>query len=212
MNKLLLWSFLWLAPAVHSEILYKTDFTRAEPGKVPEELQVLEGAFTVHEDQGNRFLELPGAPVDAFTVLFGPAESSNVVVTARIQATARGRRSPTFGVGLNGVAGYRLQVSPAKNAIELYKDRELKATTPYEWKSGQWFHCRLQLRNRNQGWTLEGKVWPEGTPEPERSMIAFDENEEPLPGRASIFGNPFSGTPIRFDDLIVTRPDGVRPH
>ena len=65
MNKLLLWSFLWLAPAVHSEILYKTDFTRAEPGKVPEEMQVLEGAFTVHEDQGNRFLELPGARFSA---------------------------------------------------------------------------------------------------------------------------------------------------
>jgi hypothetical protein len=48
---------------------------------------------------------------------------------------------------------------------------------------------------------VEGKVWQASSPEPPSWMISFDENEEPVAGRAAVWGNPFSGTPIRFDDL-----------
>ena len=78
----------------------------------------------VKEENGNKFLELPGSPLDSFAVQFGPTESSDIAVSARINGTSKGRRYPTFGVGLNGVAGHRLQVSPAKKLLELYKDQE----------------------------------------------------------------------------------------
>ena len=35
--------------------------------------------------------------------------------------------------------------------------------------------------------------------------IFFDEKEEPTPGKASILGSPFAGTPIWFDDLRVEK-------
>jgi hypothetical protein len=54
-------------------------------------------------------------------VLFGPTETADVQVSARIHGTGKGRRYPTFGVGLSGVGGYRLQVSPAKKLVELYR-------------------------------------------------------------------------------------------
>jgi len=34
-------------------------------------------------------------------------------------------------------------------------------------------------------------------------MIPAEETEPPQPGRASIFGSPFAGTPIQFDDLSL---------
>jgi hypothetical protein len=34
-------------------------------------------------------------------------------------------------------------------------------------------------------------------------MIAVEENQEPSSGRAGVWGMPFSGQPIRFDDLTV---------
>ena len=44
----------------------------------------------------------------------------------------------------------------------------------------------------------------QGTPEPEKWTLTFAEKSEPTAGRASIWGNPFAGTPIDFDDLVVT--------
>src|SRR3954464_13597773 len=95
--------------------LYQNDFEKAEVGKLPADFLVLDGGFTVKEESGNKFLELPGSPLDSYAVQFGPTESTNCPVSARINAAAKGRRFPVFGVGLNGVAGYKLQVSPAKD-------------------------------------------------------------------------------------------------
>ena len=185
--------------------LYKNDFEKNEVGQVPQDFLVLDGAFSVKEENGNRFLELPGAPVDSFAVQFGPAETDNIAISARIRSAAKGRRYPSFGVGLNGVAGYKLQVSPAKKMLELYKDQELKQTLPYDWKSGQWTQLRLQVRKiKESEWKIDGKVWIEGNPEPKEWMIAANETEAPASGRASVFGSPFSGTPIQFDDFVVS--------
>jgi len=188
-----------------SKPFYENNFEKAEVGKVPPDFLVLDGAFSVKEESGNKFLELPGAPLDSFAVLFGPTESSNVVVSVTISGTAKGRRYPTFGVGLNGAAGYKLQVSPAKNRLELYKDQQLKGSVGYEWKSDGWTILRLQVRSAKAGeWKIEGKAWQKDETEPANWMLAFLENKEPPAGRASVFGSPFAGTPIRFDDLVVS--------
>jgi hypothetical protein len=186
------------------DLPYSQDFEKESVGKVPADFLVLDGAFTVKEESGNKFLELPGAPLDTFAVQFGPAEADNISVAASIKAAAKGRRYPVFGVGLNGVSGYRLQVSAAKNALQLYQDQTLKATAAYEWKSGTWTSLRLQVRRIGDGsWKIEGRAWTKGTKEPADWMIAAEEKEQPLAGRASVFGSPFSGTPIQFDDFKV---------
>jgi len=185
---------------------YQQDFEKAEVGKVPADFLVLDGGFVVKEGHGNKFLELPGAPLETFAVQFGPAETDNLSVSAFINGSAKGRRFPVFGVGLNGVAGYKLQVSPAKKALEIYKDQDLKATIAYDWKSGAWLNLRLQVKNAGSGaWKIEGKVWPKGGAEPSAWMISVDEKEPPQPGRASVYGSPFAGTPIQFDDFKVER-------
>lgn len=188
--------------ATGAKILYGNDFEKAELDKVPSEFLVLDGGFAVKQEGTNKFLELPGAPLETFGFLFGPTSESDVVVTAKMRGTAKGRRLPTFALGLNGVSGYRLQVSPAKKALELFKGDEPVATVPFEEKLGAWMKLRLQLVTVGEsGWKVEGKVWLENSSEPEKAQIVFAEKTKPIPGRASVWGSPYSGTPIQFDDL-----------
>src|SRR5438128_8851958 len=102
--------------AQQAKPLYQNDFEQAALDKVPADFLVLDGGFAVKEEGGNKFLELPGAPLDTYAVQFGPTETSGITVSGRINGAAKGRRYPTFGVGSNGVAGYKLQISPAKKS------------------------------------------------------------------------------------------------
>jgi hypothetical protein len=189
--------------------LYENDFEKSAVGKVPEEMLVLDGGFAVKEENGNKVLELPGDPLDTFGVLFGPTESSNAVVSAKVLGTSKGRRFPTFGIGANGVGGYRLQVSPGKKLLELYKGDEAVKSVAYEWKSGEWTELRLQVSKVKDGeFKIEGKVWTKGGEEPKAWMVSHDDSSPAAAGRTSIWGSPYAGTPIQFDDLLVTRSEG----
>lgn len=189
-----------------NKVLYENNFQNAEIGKTPDDFLVLDGVFTVKAEGTNRFLELPGAPLDTFGFLFGPTEKVDLEVCARIRGTSKGRRAPTFGVGLNGQEGYKLQVSPAKKMLELYKADELIGSVGFEWKSGQWTKLKLAVvRGGPRSWFVEGKAWPEGTKEPQSAMIISEQKFEPPAGRASIWGQPYSTTPIQFDDLMVRK-------
>lgn len=187
------------------ELVYQNDFEKAELDQVPEDLLVLDGGFAVKQENDNKFLELPGDPLDTYGVLFGPSEKDGIAASARVFGTAKGRRYPTFAVGLNGVGGYRAKVSPGKKALELFRGDTFKASVPYQWQPGTWTRLRLQVRKTSAGTVIEAKAWPDGKAEPADWMISTTETEELPAGRASVFGSPFSGTPIRYDDLAVTR-------
>ncbi len=192
--------------AATSAALYTADFEKSSPGKLPDDFLVLDGAFEIKEDGGNKFIELPGAPLDTFGLLFGPAQTNDIAVSARIEGSVKGRRYPVFGVGLNGVGGYKMLLAPAKGELELFKGEERVASAKFEWKSGAWTHLRLQLRKAGASeWRVEGRTWATGAAEPKEWMISFVEKAEPVAGRASIWGSPFSGQPIRFDDLAIRR-------
>ena len=188
-----------------AKILYENNFEKAAVGQAPEDFLVLDGEFAVREGEGNKYLELPGAPLDTFGVLFGPTTNAGVCVSARIYGTAKGRRYPQFAVGLDGQNGYKLKVSPAKDAVEIYKGDDSVASVPFHWKSGTWTMFKLQIRQTNgPAWKIEGKVWPQTEAEPKEWTIVLAEKTPPHAGRASIWGSPISGTPIRFDDLLLT--------
>jgi len=194
------------AATAAAKLLYANDFEKTDPGKLPDDFLALNGEFVVKAEGGNKFLELPGTPLDSFAVLFGPTDSADWAVSARIFGTAKGRRAPTFGVGLAGVGGYKLQVSPGKKLLELLKDQDVKAAVAFDWKSGAWTQMRLQVLKIKDGeWTIAGKAWADGATEPKEWSVTFDEKETPPPGRASVLGSPFAGTPIWFDDLWVER-------
>ncbi|MBI3416531.1 MAG: hypothetical protein HY043_14645, partial [Verrucomicrobia bacterium] len=176
--------------------LYENNFEKTEVGKMLDDFLVLDGSFAVRQEGDNKFLELPGAPLDTFGALFGPTEKDGLVVSARVLGVGKGRRFPTFAVGLNGVAGYRLQVSPGKKALELYKGDAVKTSVPFDWTSDKWTRLRLQVRKIKDGvWKIEGKAWTQEASEP-AWLISFNETEAAPAGRASVWGCPYSGTPI----------------
>jgi hypothetical protein len=187
------------------KVFYQNDFSKTEVGKLPEDMLLLDGGFAVQEVNGDKVLQLPGAPLETYGVLFGSSESANVMATARVHSTKKGRREPAFALGLNGNAGFKLQISAAKKLVELYKGDEVVAKEPFTWESGTWTMLKLQVRKvKDAEFAIEGKAWKRGTPEPEKWTVIHTETAEPSAGRASIWGNPFAGTPIDFDDLRVT--------
>jgi hypothetical protein len=192
------------ADTPNDKILFKSDFESANVGSLPEELMVLAGEFSVSDIGGNKALELPGNPLEDFGALFGPAESDGIAVRARVFSESSKRLAPRFGVGLDGVAGYRLLVAPGQNRLQLLKDQEAVASAPLEWKSGTWTWLHLQIREVSAGkWFIEGRAWADGSPEPNEWSISFEVSETPPAGKASLWGAPYSGKPILFDDLSV---------
>jgi hypothetical protein len=190
--------------AASTDPLFREDFSTQEPGKLPQGFMRLDGRFEVVEIDGQRHLQLPGSPLESFGVLFGPGRREDWTVTARFHGTRQGRRYPVFGVSLNGVSGYRLQVAPAKRELELLKGDSILTGVPFEWTNDSWTHLRLQLRKTGeQSWVIEGRAWKAGTPEPDAWPIRWEETTPPIAGRAGIWGQPFSGTPILFDDLEI---------
>ena len=190
------------AASFAAEPLFSEDFSKAAVDAAPQGLMIMSGVFTVKEEAGNKFLELPGAPLDTFGSLFGPtAEKIDANASTRFFGTKQGRKFPTFGVSLHGVGGYRLQVSPAKKALEIYKGDAPLASAPLDWQSGTWVHLRIQVTGKGAGCVIQGKAWPDGQPEPATWTITHEEATAPKPGRAGIWGSPYAGTPIRFDDL-----------
>lgn len=189
--------------AAAAEPLYKNDFESATLEKAPEGTMVISGDFAVKQHGGNQFLELPGEPLDTFGLLVGPAGQGDQSVSARFFGTKTGRKFPTFGVSLGGVGGYRLIVSPAKKMLEIFKGDEAKTSVPFEWAGEAWTSLRLQVRKTADGCVVEGKAWPAGAAEPAAWQVKIEEKDPPPQGRAGLWGSPYSGTPIRFDDVVV---------
>ena len=207
MNRLRLSAFFALALplfAPAAEPLYANDFESSEVGKTPKDFLVISGAFTVRQDGANKVLELPGEPLDMFGALFGPSEKDGLNVSAKFFATKTGRKFPAFGLSVNGAGGWRLQVSAAKKALEIFKGDDVKISVPFEWTGGAWTSLRIQVRKTPAGsWMIEGKAWPAAGAEPPKWSIALEEKDAPSAGRPGVWGSPFSGTPIRFDDLLI---------
>jgi hypothetical protein len=194
------------APAADPKLLFQSDFKNAAVDALPDGFQALEGDFKVKDTGTNKVLELPAAPAESFYgVLFGPVTNSGVRVGARVYGTATKRRYPTFGVGLSGAQGYCLRVSPAKQAVEIFKGDEFCTNAPYTWNPGVWTQLRLQVSAAaGQTWKVQAKAWPQGADEPKEWTLTVEDKTPPAAGRASLWGTPFSGTPVWFDDLTVT--------
>jgi hypothetical protein len=183
---------------------YKNDFEAAAVGKAPEGGMAIAGDFSVKEDGGNKFLELPGEPLDTFGILLGPAGQGDLNAKARFFGTKTGRKFPAFGVSLGGVGGYRLMMSGGKKMLEIFKGDEVMKSVPFEWASGDWTTLRLQVRKAGAGWVVEGKAWASSGTEPKEWQISLEVTDAPAAGRAGLWGSPYSGTAIRFDDLVIT--------
>jgi hypothetical protein len=182
---------------------FEANFEDGTVDKAPKGAMAIAGDFAVKEEGGNKFLELPGEPLDTFGMLFGTAGQADWSATARFFGTKTGRKFPAFAISLGGVGGYRLAMSGGKKSLELFKGDEVVKSVPYEWVSGEWTKLRLQVRKNGEAWVVEGRAWLASAPEPKDWQISLESPVAPPTGRAGLWGSPYSGTAIRFDDLVV---------
>jgi hypothetical protein len=190
-----------LLPLRAESVLFEQNFEGTAPGPLPKEFLALAGDFAVVTEEGNRVLRLPGSPLDTFGALFGPSHAEPGVVEGRFHGTKSGRKFPTFALSLRGAGGYRLQVSPGKGQLEIYKGDEPLVGVPFSWESGSWTRLRLSLKKGGAGWIAEGWAWKDGGTPSAEAQVRWEISTQPTAGRAAVWGSPFSGTPISFDDL-----------
>ena len=195
-------SLFYSASALAADtVLFEQNFNALNDGPMPKDFLALAGEFTVSTEGSEHFLELPGSPLDTFGALFGPSNGDPGSLEARFFGTKQGRKFPTFGLSLRGAGGFRLQVSPGKGQLEIYKGDEPLVGVPFTWQSGSWTWLRLNMSRQGTGWLIEGRAWAEGAQPPAEAQIRWEAPTELTPGRAAIWGSPYSGTPIRFDDI-----------
>jgi len=174
---------------------------------LPDNFLTLNGEVTV-TGTPNRFAQLPAEPLEAHGLMFGPAMVDGLRVAARFQGEAKGRQAPSFGVGLNGISGYRLVVKPAEDKLVLQRNETTVAEAEYQWAPGQWTYLQLQLRPLpGLQWAVEGKAWVDTQLEPAEWSLTWKEADKPFAGRPTVWGTPFSGHPIAVDDLRIWRID-----
>lgn len=189
-----------------SEVIYTQNFDRLTGDKIPEELVVVDGKFSIKSENDNKFLELSGIPLDNFGVLFGPDVDCDVSVSAKFYSESTGKRHPSFAVGLFGISGIKLRVSPGRKAIEVLNGEKIIESAPFEWKEKKWVSVNLIVKkdkNKDRAFLTEGIVWYDG--EDEKYFVKTEFSELPPKGKASVWGIPFSSKPIRFDELKVVK-------
>ena len=179
--------------------LFHESFSRAEA--LPADFTALNGKVRIGRSNGNRYAELPAKPSTAHGLLFGPALSNGLRVQARF-LTEDAEKPPTFAVGLNGLSGYKLQVNPNKQQLELLSNEVIVHSVKFEWLPEQWTHLQLQVRALpGLQWAVEGKAWNEKEEEPTRWTLQWKETAAPSNGQPSIWGAPHAGKPIALDDV-----------
>ena len=179
--------------------LFHESFSRAKA--LPADFTAFNGKVRIGRSNGNRYAELPAKPVSSHGLLFGPALSKGLRVEARFLAED-GEKSPTFAVGLNGLSGYKLQVNPNKQQLELLRNEVIVHTEKFEWLSSQWTHLQLQVRELpGLQWAAEGKAWQEIQAEPKKWTLQWRDTAAPSNGQPSVWGTPHAGKPIALDDV-----------
>ena len=211
MNKALLAIILTttlLAHSLQAEELVE-DFEKAELGEIGDQFMVIDGEFEVIQQEDNKVLKLPSDPLIECGLLFAKSTRSATTVEGRVYAEKRGRRSfPRFALGAHGVSGYKIRVVPAQKRVELVFQDEVIANAPFTWKSGEWCSLRLELSKDGDTPKLQAWAWMNNngdTKAPKDPILTHTgEAGTRSQGKPSVWGTPYSGKDILFDDLKAT--------
>lgn len=190
-----------------SPATFEQDFEKVTVGEAPDDVMVIEGNFAVVAEEGKKFLRVGIEPLAENGIILGPSMKAGGSVEAKIRAYKKRRSYPRFGIGLHGISGYRLRVVPSSGTVELLRNEEVVATEKFDWKADSWTNLKLEIKAAGEGWSIKGWVWPvaegDGGKQPDKASIEHSDKEAPGQGKASLWGSPYSGRPIDFDDVKV---------
>ncbi|MGI9242260.1 MAG: hypothetical protein ACR2RV_15790 [Verrucomicrobiales bacterium] len=187
--------------------VFEQDFETVEVGEAPDDVMEIDGTFTVFEEDGNKFLRVGIEPLAENGIILGPSMKAGGSVQAKIRSFKKRRSFPRFSVGLHGISGYRLRVVPSSGTVELLKNEEVVVSEKFAWKADQWTNLKLEIKPAGDQWSIRGWVWEvadgEAGEQPEKPSIEHVDKSAPGQGKASLWGSPYSGKPVDFDDVKV---------
>ena len=187
------------------KLSFQEDFSKVGIGSEPETLFILDGEISVTSEKGNAVLLIPGSPVGEFGFLFGPRiRNKPMELEFTFKSNNQGRRYPSFAAGLGGMRGYRVRVNPAARKVLLSHDGDPLSEVRFNWKSGEWHHLRIQAIPLNQKASqLKFKLWQTSKSEPLEWLMDFKAEIEFEGGKCAVWGYPYSGLPIYFDNIKI---------
>jgi len=175
-----------------------------EEGEPPSDVFVVEGSFQVVAKDGNKVLQIGVGELLEANALLGGSSAASSSIEARVFGSKQGRSFPRFAIGVHGQSGYRLSVVGAQKQLQLTKGDEVIESVPFNWTSDAWLKLKLDVKKIAEGkWTITAKAWPDGTEEPKEPAITHEDPTLKGQGKCSIWGTPFSNTPILFDDVKI---------
>jgi hypothetical protein len=173
-------------------------------GEPPKDVFVVEGKFSVASKNGNKVLEIGVGELTDANALLGDSANGSASIEARVLGTKQGRSMPRFAIGVHGQSGYRLVVFAAQKQLQLMKGDEVVKSVPFSWTSDAWLKLKLDVKKVAEGkWTITARAWPADAAEPAEPAITHEDATLKGQGKCSIWGTPFSNTPIDFDDIKV---------
>jgi hypothetical protein len=198
-------TLLLAAIAAHADTKkFSFDCEAWAEGEPPKEVFVVEGKINVASKDKNKVLEVGVGELVEACALLGESANGSASIEARVFGTKQGRSMPRFAVGVHGQSGYRLVVFPAQKQLQLVKSDEVVKSIPFTWTSDSWVKLKLEARKVAEGkWTITCKAWPADGAEPQEAAITHEDTTLKGQGKCSMWGTPFSNTPIYFDDLKV---------
>ena len=184
---------------------FEESFSSMEVGSEPENLFILDGAYAVSEEDDNRRLTLPGSPVGDFGLLFGPrVREKSLELSFSFLGTKKGRRLPALAAGLGGVRSYRFRLNAATKQIILTRQDVEIGKVAYQWESGAWCQVRFQaLPGDGESTRIRLKLWKRAEEEPGEWLFDEIDRSAFAGGKCALWGYPYAGTPIHFDDLKI---------
>ena len=184
---------------------FEENFSSLEVGSEPENLFILDGAYAVSQEENDKRLTLPGSPVGDFGLLFGPrVREKSLSLTFSFLATKKGRRLPALAAGLGGVRSYRFRLNAATGEILLFRQDVEIGKVAYQWESGAWCRVRFQaIPGDGENTRIRLKLWKGDADEPDEWLLDQVDPNGFAGGKCALWGDPYAGTPIHFDDLKI---------
>ena len=186
---------------------FSEDFSGMEIGSEPENLFILDGAYSVQDEgKNNKSLALPGSPMGDFGLLFGPRiRDKGLELRFSFFTTKKGRRMPSIAASIGGVRGIRLRLNPAARNLVLSLDENKLKEMPFSWTGDQWWSVRFQTspRDSNQSTLVQCKLWPKEENEPDAWLFSDKFSITYNGGKCALWGYPYASTPILFDNLSI---------
>jgi hypothetical protein len=202
---------------------YLIDFEK-KMTKIPEDFFVMDGDFRVKKLGSTTGLYLRPFPLSTYSMLFGPEVKGSTLVSADVYGSQSGRTFPSFGIGSHGISGLQLLLTQNRKGAQLtliYNEKQILDVAPCDWQTDQWSRIQMKVIKTADGVEIFGRCWSLTGKNPTRNVrdkvmnlkgnsmrwsIHHKAKLKLDSGQASIWGIPYSGRDLFYDNLAIANP------